>query len=256
MSETGVEGLIASIEELGLIKDEIIVRKIKRSGKLVLIAGAHRTEAARRKGILVPAKIYACNDDWAKLMEAHDNLANSELTALDLSIFLNAHQEVYHKLYPETRPGVAGANAKHGLQRNSSSFAEMVAEARGVTPRQVRKIIAAGASLSAQEVETLRAAKSPVTLKDMQDLSKIGDANERGFVCQALLAGDTRNVSAARKIFNAGGAVAKPPRDHVDESFKAILQAWRRAPARARSRFVDDCKSELIELMGGGNAEA
>ena len=64
------------------------------------------------------------------------------------------------------------------------------------------------------------------------------------------------SVSAARKIFNAGGAVAKPPRDHVDESFKAILQAWRRAPARARSRFVDDCKSELIELMGGGNAEA
>lgn len=249
VSEAGIEGLIASIEELGLIKDEIIVRKIKRSGKLVLIAGAHRLEAARRMNIKVPAKIYECTDDWAALMEAHDNLANTELTALDLSIFLSAHQKAYEKIHPETKAGVAGGRARQNQQRNCSSFAEIVAEARGITPRQVRKIISAGNGLDAAEISTLRNAKKPISLQNMIDLAAIGNREERAFVCDALAEGNVRTASEARKTFMRGGSTAKPPRDNTDEGFKAILTAWRRASTRSKQRFVDECNIELSELL-------
>lgn len=47
VSESGVESLIASISETGVMKDAIHVRK-KKDGSLHLIAGGHRLEAARR----------------------------------------------------------------------------------------------------------------------------------------------------------------------------------------------------------------
>ena len=52
MSEAGVEALKASIIETGVMKDAIHVRR-KKGGVLVMIAGAHRLEAARHHPISV-----------------------------------------------------------------------------------------------------------------------------------------------------------------------------------------------------------
>lgn len=113
VSEAGVESLIASVNELGVMKDPIHVRQIKGGG-LVLVAGGHRLEAARRMGWEeVEAKVWTnVTDDWSRLMEIDDNLAGAEMNALDTAIFLAERKRVYEKLHPETKGGVAGALAQ------------------------------------------------------------------------------------------------------------------------------------------------
>ncbi len=92
VSDAGVQSLMASIEELGVIKDAIHVRKKRRATgeSLVLMAGGHRLEAAKRLGWeTIPARIWAdATDDFARLMEIDDNLSGSDLSNLELSVFL------------------------------------------------------------------------------------------------------------------------------------------------------------------------
>lgn len=256
VSEAGVEGLMASIDEIGFVKDEIIVRKIKRSGKLVLVAGGHRLEACRRLRIEVPAKVFECTDDWASLMEAHDNLANTELTPLELALHLRTHKSVYEKLHPETRAGFAGGLARQGQQRNTSSFAEIVSEARDITPRQVRKIISAGENLNPDEIDKLRLSSRAVTLKDLENISKITDPDERVGVVNLLAEGKIKNVSTARLTLSGKGSASTHTHDPVDAEFKAILDKWNRGSQAARSRFVDEVKSSLLSILEAGEGEA
>ena len=180
-SEAAIETIIASVEQLGLIKDEIIVRKVKhRGGKLVLVAGLHRLEACRRMDWMVPAKIFDCTDDWAQLMEVDDNLAGAELGALDSAIFLATRKRIYESLHPE---------AKHGGDRRSAdfqvdfvsvrSFAAVTAEKFGLTERHVRRLVSAGEKLATPEINDLRRAPRPITLKDLQEFAKIGNAADR-----------------------------------------------------------------------------
>lgn len=102
VSEAGVAALLASIGELGVIKDAIHVRR-KKDGSLHLMAGAHRLSAARQLGwAMIPAKVWTCTDDWARLMEIDDNLAGSELTVLDTAVFLARRKQVYERMHPQT----------------------------------------------------------------------------------------------------------------------------------------------------------
>src|SRR5690554_3170186 len=89
VSEAGVESLMASIAEVGVMKDAVHVRQ-KKGGQLVLIAGGHRLEAAKRLGWdEIEAKLWAdVTDDWARLMEIDDNIAGAELNPLDTALFL------------------------------------------------------------------------------------------------------------------------------------------------------------------------
>ena len=90
VSETALVSLMASIGELGVMKDEVHLRQVGgKNSRLVLIAGGHRLEAAKRLDWkAIPAKVWKCSADWARLMEIDDNLANAELDALELAIFL------------------------------------------------------------------------------------------------------------------------------------------------------------------------
>jgi ParB family chromosome partitioning protein len=100
VSEAAVESLIQSITELGVMKDAIHVRK-RKDGRMVLIAGAHRLEAAKRLGWeVIPAKVWTeVTDDWARLMEVDDNIAGAELNPLDTAVFLATRKAVYEKLH-------------------------------------------------------------------------------------------------------------------------------------------------------------
>jgi len=251
VTEAGVQSLLASIAETGVMKDAIHVRK-KKDGSLHLIAGGHRLEAARRLDWkMIEAKVWTeVTDDWARLMEIDDNLAGAEMNALDTAVFLATRKEVYERLHPETKRGVAGGLARQGAASELSSFADATAEKFGMTARQVQKIVAAGTKLGPDEVARLRSAPRAVTLKDLTEIAKIGQAPERYGVVARLAEGLAKSAADARKALRLEREGEAPVQDPSDQQFKALQAAWNRAGAKARSRFIDANGVRLIEMAG------
>lgn len=251
VTEAGVQSLLASIAETGVMKDAIHVRK-KKDGSLHLIAGGHRLEAARRLDWkMIEAKVWTdVTDDWARLMEIDDNLAGAEMNALDTAVFLATRKEVYERLHPETKRGVAGGLARQGAASELSSFADATAEKFGMTARQVQKIVAAGTKLGPDEVAKLRAAPRAVTLKDLTEIAKIGPAPERYDVVARLAEGRAKSAADARRALRLEREGEAPVQDPADQQFMALQAAWNRAGAKARNRFVDANGVRLIEMLG------
>uniref|UniRef100_A4WS15 ParB domain protein nuclease n=1 Tax=Cereibacter sphaeroides (strain ATCC 17025 / ATH 2.4.3) TaxID=349102 RepID=A4WS15_CERS5 len=248
VSEAGVESLLASIRETGVMKDAIHVRK-KKDG-LHLIAGGHRLEAAKRLGWTdIEAKVWTeVTDDWARLMEIDDNLAGAEMNALDTAVFLAARKAVYERLHPETKQHVAGAAARWNAS-DIVSFASATAEKFGVSQRHVERMVAAGRTLGPDQVRALRQAPRPVSLKDLTEIAKITQATDRYAVVERLSSGRAKSAAEAMRSLRQGagdeGAVKSP----VDEAFAALLKAWKRAPAPARRRFATERYSDLAALL-------
>lgn len=251
VSAAGVANLMASITELGEMKDAIDVRK-KHSGELHLIAGAHRLQAAIGLGWTeVPAKVWTnVTDDWARLMEVDDNVAGAELNALDTAVFLAERKRLYEKLHPEVRGGVAGGLARQGLASDIVSFADATAEKFGLSARHVQRMVAAGGALSAEDIGWLRVAPKKVTLKDLQVLAKV-KPEARGAVVEAMARGEAKSAADALKSHNiaTGKAQAKVVLDPVEAAFKALREAWSRGPKVAKRRFVSDTLNELKQLI-------
>jgi ParB family transcriptional regulator, chromosome partitioning protein len=247
VSEAGVQSLIASVEETGVMKDAIHVRK-KKDGTLHLIAGAHRLEMAKRLGwVEIEAKVWTdVTDDWARLMEIDDNLAGAEMNALDSAVFLATRKAVYERLHPE---------AKHGGDRKSPAFKDQVdimsvrsfatatAEKFGLTDRHVRRMIAAGIALHPDQIHALRKAPRPVSLADLQALSK-ADAARRDQAVRDYTGGEFKKLSHALKPTT--GSVDKDP---VEGAIKALRAAWQRAPREARIRLLKDQGKVIFDLL-------
>lgn len=258
VSEAGVESLIASITETGVMKDAIHVRKTK--GGLVLIAGAHRLEAARRLGWEeIEAKVWTdVTDDWARIMEIDDNLAGAEMNALDTAVFLATRKAVYERLHPETKATVGAALVSKRWNTadivSVVSFAKATADKFGIDERHVRRLVAAGAKLTPQDTAQLRAAPRQITLKDLSIIGKIGSPTERYSVVEQLAAGRAKTAAEALKSLSAD-AVA-PPEPSVDAQFKALSTVWSRTGAAARRRFVTQQREALLALLDDGEEDA
>lgn len=254
-SEAGVESIMASIQEVGVMKDPVHLRR-KKNGTLVLIAGGHRIEAAKRLGWeQIEAKIWIdVTDDWSRMMEIDDNLAGAELTALDTAVFLAARKEVYERLHPETKAGVFKGNRHTGSlvadMMSVTSFARVTAEKFGIDERHVRRLVSAGGKLSKADVALLRAAPQPVTLKDLSDLAKIGDDPARIEVVRGFSGGDFKKIGAALKARAAREAGVKPTiKDPVEMAFGALRTLWARAPKAAKRRFLDEYAVEVRNIL-------
>ena len=246
VSETGVQSVIASVEQLGHMADEIHVRQ-KRDGGLVLMAGGHRLEAAKRLGWeTIRAKVWDCSEDWARLLEIDDNLAHAELDALELATFLAERKRVFHKVHPEKKQGVAGALAKHGLATDIVSLAASVAEKRGLSHRHVYRLIAAGEALSHDEVRWLSDAPKRPALADLLAVSKVPAGHDRS---QAIIRFSNGEAKTVRKALASIRPDAAPPKDPAEEAFKALCKAFERAPKAVQRRFVAAHARALSQLV-------
>lgn len=247
VSETAVESLVASIQQLGRIKDEVHVRRVAhQGGRLRLIAGGHRVEAARRLDWAdIPAKVWDCSDDWATFLEIDDNLAHAELSPLELATFLAARKRVYEKLYPSTKQGVAGGKARQGSATDIMSFAKSVAEKRNMSERHIQRMVSAGEALDERAVELLRRAPRPVTQNDLMTLAKINDDNLRDTVIKGLAAGEFKRASDGVK---AAKPKPIPADDPVDKAHKKLLADWLASPKAAKRRFVASIAKDLKAL--------
>lgn len=264
VSEAGVETVKQSVETLGRITDAIQVRLVGRGAaeRLVLMAGAHRLEVAKRLGHeKIKAVVWECNDDEAALFECDDNLARAELSVLEVCVFAARRKEAYLRLHPETAQGAAGAAARWDeMQRNSISFASSLAEKRGISERHARNFTSIGERLLAA---TVKALQSPVKgakidLKTLKDLSRI-EGTEQALVASFIARGETKKVKAALDHLRG-----EPPRqpDPIDDAYEQLAGRFKRAPRAVQRRFLSHLwqfhaalMAEEADIALGGPAE-
>jgi ParB family chromosome partitioning protein len=250
VSAKAVEGLVASIRENGHILSPILVQKV-RGGGYRLIDGAHRLAAAKALGLAeVPVSVFECGVDQALRMEVDGNMAGAPMSALDMAVFLAARKRLYEKEHPEARRGLAGARGRwHAtVGATVASFAATAAEALGKSELTIFRLVAVGERLEAEEVARLRAAARPVRFEDLQALAKIGQTAERVAVVDLLAAGEARTAAAARALVAAREGRGPQPSSRVEAAFKALCEAWLRAPKAARRRFVEHRFEDVEDL--------
>jgi ParB family chromosome partitioning protein len=244
-SEAAVLSLMQGITEAGRFYTRILVRRTKAGD--CLIDGAHRLEAVKRLGwTTIPAVVVTCSNELADFLETDANLNRADLTALDLAVFLSSGRRVYQKMHPETKQGTAGAAGRWGKLTNSS-LASVIAEARGVTPRHVMRIMAAGDALGPDEIAKLRKAPKPVNMDDLQAISKINQAVLRYDVVDALAEGRAKTAAAA-----IAAQRSVPPPDPVDAAYMKLCSAWDRAPKVARRRFMESRGADMAKVLPKG----
>lgn len=247
VSEAAVEAIISSIEALGVMKDEILVRKLRgKKGQLVLIAGGHRLAAAKKLGWEeIPAKVYDCSDDWAKLMEVDDNLAQAELSPLELATFMAERKRVYLDAFPESAHGGDRGNQHSGGRQNETiSFCQMIAEKRGVSRRSVEMYVSIGEKLTPYTVASLRA--TPMKFKDLRELARLEGEEQETTAVHVAFHG-AKNVKEALQAARGEPSPTKP--EPVDAAFAKIMDAFDRAPKAAQRRFLAQAWAEHPELM-------
>jgi ParB family chromosome partitioning protein len=256
VSAAGVQAILASVAEIGRIKDPVHVRRDKKG--LTLLAGGHRMAAYAELGI-EEAEVWVwsgiTNDD-ARLIEIDDNLAGAEMGPLDTAVFLAARKAVYERLHPETKATTGAALVARRWNTADTmsvvSFAKVTADKFGISERHVRRLVEAGEKLGVDSAR-LRQAKQPVTLKDLIEIAKIGEVTERYAVVDALIEGKAKSASEARRAWTAKerGDEASV-KDPVEEAFIALSKAWARAPIAAKKRFLMQHRSEVWEAQNKG----
>lgn len=254
VSEQALAVLSASYEDQGGFTTPIHVRKDKAGYEL--IDGAHRLEVAKRLGLeTILARIWTCSKQQARFLEVDANVSQADLTPVALARSLALRHEAYVKLHPGTGAGTAGGLARQGQQTTDLSFADLVAEARGISKRNVQRYVKAGRDLTAAEAEALEKAPRRITLDDLSELSAITEAEERDFVVKSLVAGEAKKAKAARKAWKAETGTAPAPANQTEQAFARLSDAWKRAPKAARARFLEtfaeQIQTELQELVDG-----
>ena len=251
VSEAKVTALMQVIGA-GVFLGAITVRRVGTEN--VLIDGAHRLEAMTRLGRdTIAVDVLECTAAEARQMEITGNLT-AGMTPIQDAIFLGVYQQEYEKLHPETKRGVAGALARHGVQRACAHFAELVAETRQITPSQVRKVIAAGRALTADERKRLQSVPYKIAISEIEKLGKIGEDGQRARAVGSLLAG--KRVADALRAEKAGPKDAEAADEaKVEAAFKALSTAWNRSPKAARRRFVDGIRAEIDAMADGSDDE-
>ena len=258
LNKDAVQVIRQSVYETGQIRDAIHVRKLRKGYEL--IDGRHRLEVAREMGWpRIRAMVWHCTREEARLMEADANVTFTHMVPLDLAVSLAARKAAYLKLHPETARGEAGAEVRWNMQATKMSFASFMAEILGISVRQIERIIAAGEHLSGEEAKQLAGAPKRVAMKDLIEIGKIGEPEERAFVVRALAAGEAKNATAARKAWGRAqhGEEAETA-DKVEAAHKALVAAFRRAPAEAQRRFVATESARIfryLQELDGGLAE-
>ncbi|MEM9968465.1 MAG: ParB N-terminal domain-containing protein [Pseudomonadota bacterium] len=252
VTEDAVTALQSSIEEIGL-QSEIHVRQVRHQGnRLRLISGARRIQAVSCIGATsIMAKVWDCTDDWARMAEIDDNLAQTDLSALDLAVFLAERKAIYERLHPETKNGgIRGNQYTGGRQNDKMSFCQNVAANRDISQRQVERLVSVGKVLDAGMIKALRAAPQKVKLSDLQIIAKCGDPKIRLAVCAALSQGTAKSAKEAIKqelATHRPGNVAQEP---ADIQARKLADLFARASKEGQRRFVRDHRDVLLQLLG------
>ena len=204
--------------------------------KFVLVAGAHRLEAARTLGWpQIEALIVDAPEHEQRLIEIDENLARADLTPLDRARFLAERKKVFLKLHPDRRRGGDRSSREFAEARNThptnhASWAEETAEHISLSPRAVRRAVAIGEGIQDELADAL--SHTPIAQRegDLYRLSQM-DADDQAGALNALRSADTTPANLAALI---GPTASTPPQDPLDR----LKRAWQSVSPETREQFL------------------
>lgn len=218
LDEDWVEVLADMIGEAGMIN--AITLRAGDDGRFKLVSGLHRLSAAVVLGwqVILARISSAVSDDEAKLEEIIENIGRNELNALDRAHHLYDLQQVYERLHPEVKAGVAGAKAKHGSASDNLSFAENAAESTGLDKRSIQRAVAIWKGLSVSSRQRCAGTWLASHQSSLQAISQLTPAIQTK-VLDMLLGEkpEATSVADALTIISDGRLPT-----HVEKKFKAI----------------------------------
>ena len=108
--------LAESIKALGVLSPILVTPvqecSVQSEPQFVLVAGHHRLEGCRMLGMTeIPAIVVTMSEMDKKLAEIDENMIRAELTHLERADHFAARKELYEARFPETKRGIAQANA-------------------------------------------------------------------------------------------------------------------------------------------------
>lgn len=242
-----VEMLAVSMAERGL-GSPIWVRRDKAG--FGLIAGAHRTAAAKRLGwTAIKALIFEVDALEARMMEIDENLFRRDLSELDRAISLAERKRLYEARHPEARRGGDRRSDQSRKSETSNDgddealipgFARDTAKKLGINKSTVFRSIAR--TKIDKDVRRLIATTWIATKGAALDaLARLPEADQMAAAELMLEDGGPRTVSDA--LARLKGQTA-PQKDVAGAEFTALIKAWRRAGQRARDEFVAFLRDE------------
>ena len=218
----------------------ITVRPDAQPDTFILVAGAHRLEAARLLGwTQIMATIRPMDDVEAAIIEIDENLIRNELSALDEALSLAERKALWEQKYPETANGKAKKpKGKQSDGKNVNitffpqAFTKEAAKATGMSASAIQKACKLAADLTPELIATLRTsaiADNAAQLKafvaaDMPDDEKLNAA-------KAIAEGKARNFKQALDVIGRG--VPLVPQN----CFIKLMYFWDRATKRERRDF-------------------
>lgn len=250
VNPVAVRDLAVSVAE-GVLLHPIVVRP--KDGRFQLVVGAHRLAAFRQLGrSLIPAVVRDMTDEQARLLEIDENLIRQGLTALERLTFLGERIEVWAARNPEKVVMDAaqpvkrrGRPPKHfaklakidGYAPSLMGFVEETARDTGMSRRTIYRAVQALAALPPAIRDRLHGTWIASNDAALRQLAALGDPAEQTAVIDVLLAGQTRNVAAARAIA-AGASPEAATRTPTREIAAEFRKLWGKATPSQRAEAL------------------
>jgi hypothetical protein len=159
-----ISSLARSIKDLGLLNPITLLQ----DGTLV--AGYHRLSACKMLGWdEIEVNIVGLDTLHAELAEIDENLIRNELYWTERDDQLARRKEIYEALHPETKPGVAQAQAMNKVLGHdvneiiSPTFTQDTASKTKQTPRTIELSIQRSKTFTPEQKEVLKRAEIPQT---------------------------------------------------------------------------------------------
>jgi len=233
-----------SIVEHGLL-NPITVRATPaaKGGNYTLVAGAHRLRATViNDEDEIDAIVVEADKAEAQLLEITENLFRNELSVIDRAVFVSTYREVWEKKYGKIEAGRPGNRANlallFGEQPPEGSFAAHVADRMGLSPRAVQRLNQIVENLHPDVRKAVRGTNIADNQSALLKLAKMEPAKQR----QTAVALKAEGPDLKKAL-----ALVEGPRPKVDPQaaiFGTLVDAWSRANAETRARFMAEIGPE------------
>lgn len=156
VDDVKVKALADSIQTVGLLNPV----HVDKGGTLV--AGGHRLAACKLLGWTeIPVTVLDLDADRQRLAEIDENFIRNELSALERAEQMRERKEIWERLYPQTRAGVAQANGMNSKLGNvaaaaAATFSQDASAKTGLSERTIREDVQIAKQLAPDVRDAIR----------------------------------------------------------------------------------------------------